>query len=107
MGAVGLAHADSLSCGDRLVPTGSSPYDVQSRCGPPDAVEQRTETRTVRRAIRVPCAVGYCTTYVDDSIEVPIEQWTYDFGKQRFLQYLTFEAGQLIRIKSGSYGYKD
>jgi hypothetical protein len=51
--------------------------------------------------------VGWCSTVVEDSIEVPIEEWTYDFGKQRFLQYLTFEAGHLIRIRAGGYGYKD
>jgi hypothetical protein len=101
------ASADILTCQDRLVRPGASMYDVRALCGPPDQVDQRSEFRTVRRPGRVPCAVGWCSTVVEDSVEVPIEEWTYDFGKQRFLQYLTFEAGHLIRIRAGGYGYKD
>jgi hypothetical protein len=103
----GQASAEVLSCQDRLVQPGSSMYDVRSLCGPPDQVDQRSEFRTVRRPIRVPCGAGWCSTFIEDSVEVTLEEWTYDFGKQRFLQYLTFENGRLIRIKAGGYGHKD
>jgi hypothetical protein len=56
----------------------------------------------------VPCASGQgrCWTVLERSIEVAIDEWTYDFGRQQFVQYLTFEQGQLLRIDSGSYGHK-
>jgi hypothetical protein len=31
---------------------------------------------------------------------------TYDFGRHRFLQHLTFEQGKLARIEAGTYGAK-
>ena len=78
------AQADeSLRCGTRLVSVGDVPYQVKSLCGIPDDVQQRTEMRTVRRAVTVPCAVGYCQSMVEDVIPVNIEDWTYDFGAQR------------------------
>jgi hypothetical protein len=43
---------------------------------------------------------------VDHAIEVTVEEWVYDFGPRRFMQYLTFEGGQLVAVRSGSYGHK-
>jgi hypothetical protein len=54
----------------------------------------------------VPCQAGLCSSYVNESVTVQVEEWTYDFGKQRFIQFLTFEAGKVIRIRSGGYGHK-
>jgi hypothetical protein len=101
------AKAEILSCQDRLVKPGSSMYDVRFLCGPPDDMAQRVEIRTVPHEVRVPCARGWCTTIINSPMEVPIEEWTYDFGKQRLLQYLTFEGGTLIRVKAGGYGHKE
>jgi hypothetical protein len=104
------AAADDLSCQDRIVSTGSSTYDVQSLCGPPDFVDHRAEVRTFRRPVSVPCitpqGVGRCIAYMDDSVEVAIDEWTYDFGPQRFVRYLTFEQGRVIAIRAGGYGHK-
>ena len=110
--AVGLllwaatATANGLRCENKLVQTGDSAYDVKSLCGPPDDVQQRTEKRRVRRAVQRECAQGPCTIVIDDEVEIQIELWTYDFGPQRFLQYLTFEEGKLVHVKSGGYGHK-
>ena len=41
------------------------------------------------------------------TVEVTIDEWTYDFGSNRFLQFLKFEQGRLVRLQSGSYGQKD
>lgn len=104
-----LASADSLRCKNRLVSIGDGTHDVRSLCGLPDATQQRIEKRSVMRQVRVPCAQpgpSYCIAAVQDTIEVTVEVWTYDFGPQRFLQYLTFEQGTLIRMQSGDYGYK-
>ena len=90
----------------RLVSVGDSSFQVKSLCGTPDDVQQRTEVRTVRRAVSVPCAVGYCQSMVEDTIQVQIEEWTYDFGPQRFIQFLTFANGKLQVVTSGPYGRK-
>ena len=101
------AHADfGLRCGTRLVSVGDSSFQVKSLCGTPDDVQQRTEVRTVRRAVSVPCSVGYCQSMVEDTIQVQIEEWTYDFGPQRFIQFLTFANGKLQVVTSGPYGRK-
>jgi hypothetical protein len=101
------AQADeSLRCGTRLVSVGDVPYQVKSLCGIPDDVQQRTELRTVRRAVTVPCAAGFCQSMVEDTIQVNVEDWTYDFGAQRFIQYLTFANGKLVNVRSGGYGRK-
>jgi hypothetical protein len=97
------ASAESMRCKDRLVSIGQRAYDVSSLCGPPDDVQQHVERRFVRRRVRVPCSqYGWC----DTAIEVPVEVWTYDFGPQRLLQYVTLEQGVVVRIESGKYGHK-
>jgi hypothetical protein len=35
---------------------------------------------------------------------VLIDEWTYDFGPHRFIQYLTFEDGTLLSIEAGGRG---
>jgi hypothetical protein len=101
------ARADSLSCDGRIVASGDSTYRVRSVCGAPAEENHRVETRTVKRRVTVPCATegkGRCSAVVEDSVEVVIDEWTYDFGRHRFLQHLTFEQGKLARIEAGSYG---
>lgn len=103
------AAADDLSCQDRIVSPGSSAYEVQTLCGAPDAVAHRTETRTVRRPVSVPCnaqGIGRCVVFVEDTVEVAIDEWTYDFGPQRFIGYVVFEQGNVVAIRAGSYGRK-
>jgi hypothetical protein len=110
-GLLGLhasAQADgSFRCKTRLVSTGAAAYEVRSICGTPDDTQARTEVRTVRRAVSVPCATGICSSFVEDSYTVNVEDWIYDFGPQRFIQFLTFEQGKLIQIRSGGYGKKE
>ena len=107
MGVSAVAHADgSLRCKTRLISPGAAAYEVRTVCGTPDDVQTRTESRSVRRAVSVPCATGYCSSLVDETITVNIEEWTYDFGPRRFLQYLTFESGKLVHVRSGNYGKK-
>lgn len=97
-----------LRCKNRLVQEGDSQYEVKSVCGAPDDVQQRTESRRAQRAVQRPCAhgTGSCVVVVDHYIEVVVDEWVYDFGSNRFMQYLTFEGGQLVAVRSGSYGYK-
>ena len=102
------AASSGLRCDNQLVQEGDSQYEVKSLCGAPDDVQQRTESRRVQRAVQRPCAhgAGSCVVVVDDYVEVVVDEWVYDFGPRRFLQYLTFEGGQLVAVRSGPYGHK-
>lgn len=104
------ARADGMQCGNNLVTTGDSLYQVRSVCGDPDAAFHRVEYRTVRQRVPTPCVNEggrvRCETIIEHTVEVHIDEWTYDFGKDRFIEYLTFEQGQLLRVNEGSYGHK-
>lgn len=115
LGLAGLAvspsaRADSLSCNQRIVSTGDSRYQVRATCGDPDDATQRIEYRTLRGRVVGPCtrtgAKIRCEQTEEIVVEVVVDEWTYDFGRNRFIEYVTFEQGRLIRVKSGSYGYK-
>jgi hypothetical protein len=110
--AVGLsvtpsAGADSLSCDHRIVASGDSTYKVRELCGDPDAMEQYVVKRKIAAKEPYTCDKGTCYRTRPSVAEVTIDRWTYDFGRRKFIQYLTFEQGSLVRVESGSYGYKD
>ncbi len=103
------ALADGMHCGNRIISSGDSLYEVKSRCGPPQDADRRVETRTERRRVRAPCAHrrgtgARCERELEYSVEVVIDEWTYDFGPRRFVRYLTFVDGKLARVETGSYG---
>jgi Protein of unknown function (DUF2845) len=93
----------AFHCNGKFVSVGDSTEEVISKCGSPTSYEVWTEERLVRKVIRD----NWTGTpfVVPRIIEVPYAQWTYNFGPNRFIQYLTFEEGRLIKIESGSYGY--
>lgn len=103
----------SMRCGNRLVSTGDPLYRVRATCGEPDHQESYVEFRTERYRSRVDCrrdSTGrdVCSEiWSERTIEVPIHRLTYDFGRNRFVSYLMFEFGNLVRVESGSYGVKD
>lgn len=104
------ARADSLACDGRIVSTGDSRYDVKSICGEPDDASQRVEYRTVSGRVAGPCVRENgklrCSQTREQVVEVVIDEWIYDFGKNRFIEYLTFEQGHLLSVREGSYGHK-
>jgi len=107
LAAAQSARADGpFYCETHVVDVGATSQDVRTRCGDPDNTQARTEQRIVGRRVTVPCQTGYCTSYIEDAVSIQIEEWTYDFGRNRLVKYLTFEAGQLVQIRSGKYGTK-
>jgi hypothetical protein len=103
----GQARANGLRCENRWIGIGDSMYEVRSLCGSPDAVAQRVQQRTLKRVVAVPCPRGpaRCAVVVQDTIEVSVDEWTYDFGPRRFVQHLLFESGKLVAVESGNYGH--
>src|SRR5262245_56765182 len=104
------AQADTLACSGRIVSTGDSRYEVKAVCGEPDDVSQRVEYRTLRGRVAGPCqrvdGKVICSDTREQVIEVVIDEWIYDFGRNRFIEYLTFEQGKLVSVRTGSYGKK-
>jgi hypothetical protein len=100
--------ASEMRCGSRLVSVGDYKYDVLNKCGEPDHVEVREEVRSGRdlyvsgpvipegQVFRRSPSISYYVT---------IEEWHYNLGGNRFIRYLTFENGRLIKIATGDYGY--
>jgi hypothetical protein len=39
-------------------------------------------------------------------VEIVIDEWTYDFGPQKFVQHLIFEQGRLVFVVAGHRGQK-
>lgn len=106
-----VAATDGMRCGQRLVSKGDTLYSVRAVCGEPDAADRRVVTRSERRRVRGPCFKGEdgklrCERSEEVLVDVVIDEWTYDFGAQRFIRYLTFENGALSRVVTGGYGYK-
>lgn len=104
------ARADSMACKGRIVSSGDSRYEVKAVCGEPDDASQRVEYRTVRGRVAGPCTrTGdkiVCSQTREHVVEVVIDEWLYDFGRNRFVHYLTFEQGKLVSVRSGGYGHK-
>lgn len=94
----GSASADSLRCGNKLVASGDTLYDVKARCGEPTFATRRSELRSVSG-----WGPGAGATR---TVEVVIDEWTYDFGPRKFVQHLIFEQGRLIRVIAGHRGEK-
>ncbi|MGZ8217764.1 DUF2845 domain-containing protein [Methylomagnum sp.] len=93
--------APAFYCGNELVYERLLKIEVLQRCGPPSFVDRRVEYRTL--SIGAP---GYPAPGLGAAITTPveIEEWTYNFGPNRFMQWLLFENGRLILIKDLSYG---
>lgn len=90
-----------LRCGNRIVSVGATAGEVSDKCGEPVYVERWEEGGD-----------GYISQLFDYETErylaprlikapVRMERWTYDFGANRFIRYLTFQNSRLIKIETG------
>jgi hypothetical protein len=101
------AQADSgFRCpSGRLVSTGDHMVEVRQKCGEPDFVSQRTEKRKIKVKVRRWTSP---TTHEDLSeereIDVLVDEWTYDFGSDRFIRFVSFEDARVVGVTTGSYG---
>jgi hypothetical protein len=86
---VASGDAGALRCGSELVSEGDIRPEVLAKCGEPADRTVYYEKRRIGSVTRV----------------VPVEVWTYNFGRQTFIHFLTFENGQLTGIQTGGYGF--
>lgn len=102
------ASAIDMRCGTKLMRHGDSIYEVEKACGQPDLKSQRVELRTERHQSRVSCGEGEdegaCNRVRSRTVEVVIDEWTYDRGSTKFVRFLIFEQGKLVRVEKGRHG---
>jgi hypothetical protein len=99
-----IADDRTLRCQGRLVSIGDTVSDVLDKCGEPDKVNQWKENQN--------SYISQIFDYEQDRYIAPklvkgpivVEHWKYDFGSTRFIRYLRFENGKLIKIESGEKG---
>ena len=93
-----------LRCQGRLVSIGDTKEEVLDKCGKPDKRDQwvgdqnstisqiydyKTERYMAPKAIKQP---------------IQMERWTYNMGPNKFIRYLYFQNGELIKIETGERG---
>jgi hypothetical protein len=104
------AYADGMRCGTKLISDGDLMYQVRTLCGAPDAQSHRIETRFVRHWVSTPCGnyngTVRCGYEAAVSVQVPIDEWVYDFGPHQFIRHVIFENEKLARVGTGGYGIK-
>lgn len=89
----------------RLISVGQAAEDVRRRCREPDDIQRRIELRTVRETTGRRWVGGvYQEVTVERTVEVPIEEWFFDFGSTRFTKVLRFESGRLVFVEEGAKG---
>jgi hypothetical protein len=98
--ALGAAPALAFYCGHALVKEGDYVPQVAQKCGEPDYRSSHVELRSVR------LGSGYNQPGLDlfNTVQVNVDEWTYDFGPHYLMQFLTFENGRLVSIRTLGYG---
>ena len=99
------AMADSsLRCNSTIVSLGATSQEVLDKCGRPDLRESWETSHN-----------QYVQQFYDYENErfilpklivgpIQMERWTYDFGSNKFIRYLNFQNGELIKIETGDKG---
>jgi hypothetical protein len=95
LGVTGDSFA--FRCGSGLVEKGDRKIEVLKKCGEPVSVDEWEAIR------RTPASrFGLRTSGLE---KVRVEEWTYNFGPQKFLQIYQFENGEVVEMKFGDYGF--
>ena len=99
--------ADAFRCSGSIVDIGDTKAEVLAKCGEPSLTEEKeVEIAAVRkspRRRRRERARGRAGA----SATVNVEEWTYNFGSNRFMQILTFVDLELTKIETGDYGFDE
>ena len=97
-----------LRCGQYVVVRGARQSEVLRKCGEPSNVEV-WEKESVKRDFYRDIPAKSDEQLSQEPLflreQIRVEEWEYNFGPTRFLYYLRFENGKLIRITAGDYGY--
>ncbi len=98
--AAGAAYADNFRCGNKLVMEGDTRSEVASKCGDPASVDHSSIVVQPTTWIHGrPVGVG------DGMVEVPVEEWLYNFGPQKLMRRIRFQDGRVVAIETLGYGH--
>ena len=94
----------NLRCQGRLVSVGDTKAEVLGTCGEPDQLDQWEEEPN--------SYISQIFDYEEERYIAPkgfrgpilMELWTYNMGSNKFLRYLYFQNGELIKIETGEKG---
>ncbi|MGA8020679.1 MAG: DUF2845 domain-containing protein [Desulfobacterales bacterium] len=100
------ADETTLRCGGGLVSIGDTTSKVFEKCGEPTNESKWEEGHNTW--------ISQIYDYEKERYQLPelikgpilMELWTYDLGSNKFIRYLHFANGRLIRIKTGEKGGK-
>ncbi|MFL9591404.1 DUF2845 domain-containing protein [Aeromonas schubertii] len=90
LGMVPAALADTVRCKDTLITEGDSTALLLIKCGEPLLKEDLTRFEENGFGAKITVKYG--------------ERWTYNFGKQRFMQMVTVVNGEVVEIENGPPG---
>jgi hypothetical protein len=90
---------DSIRCDGGLVTAGDTTLDLVAKCGPPALREERLVERT---AVLRDADPGVSREIRDIGV---VERWTYNFGPNRFIEFVTVGGGKVRHVERGGYGY--
>ncbi len=87
--------SDSLMCSEGIVDRGDTASDLVRKCGQPVHTSQRAES-TLNQT-NIPGQYIITTTLIDE--------WTFNFGRDRFQYRIILINDRVWRIESLNYGY--
>jgi hypothetical protein len=94
---------DSFRCPTgRLINVGVGLDEARGKCGAPKRSDRRVEKQRIRERGLEP--VEGTPIYTEREIEVAVDEWIFDLGRDRFVRVLRFENGKLVAITTGRYG---
>jgi len=97
--------ADSnLRCQGRLVSIGDTKAEVLDKCDHPDKRAQWEEDHnsTISQIYDYKTERYIAPKRIEQPIQM--ERWTYNMGANKFIRYLYFQNGELIKIETGERG---
>jgi hypothetical protein len=110
------AQADTMRCERNVISRGDHMGEVLATCGEPIISTHKTIYRSgipARRFGVLSLSHGYYSDITSSEllhhnrsvVEVPVEIWTYNFGRRYFMREVTFIDSKVTRIKTLGYGH--
>lgn len=81
-------------CGNNLISKGDHVLEVVEHCGEP----QYREEYVVRKSVLL--RHHHLLPYYSDIKPVTVREWTYNFGRRKFMRKIRFEDGIVKRIET-------
>ncbi|NOZ54696.1 MAG: DUF2845 domain-containing protein [Gammaproteobacteria bacterium] len=119
------AASNSMRCGTRIISKGDTKVEILLKCGEP-MLKETIAIREHSKEVQLKSVADFMANKnnhsinhaaentasksprhqfgqinLESSVALPIDRWTYNLGKGRFLRILIFEGGTLVNIAAG------